>query len=101
TARGLTPENLEKLEKIFHDVVGDKKEIDLQSFKKVVQSKNMFFVERIFSVFDTDKSGAVSLEEFMRVMRNFAKQTPAEKLRYLFDVYDINSKCTHFSHILI
>ncbi|CAL1270023.1 unnamed protein product [Larinioides sclopetarius] len=91
TARGLTPGNLDKLEKIFHNAVGDKKEIDIQSFKKIVQSKNMFFVERIFNVFDSDKSGSVSLEEFMRVMRNFAKQSPAEKLRYLFDVYDINN----------
>ncbi|GBO12574.1 NADPH oxidase 5 [Araneus ventricosus] len=43
TARGLTPENLENLEKIFNDAVGDKKEIDLQSFKKIVQSKNVDF----------------------------------------------------------
>ncbi|XP_055948643.1 NADPH oxidase 5-like [Argiope bruennichi] len=91
TAKGLTPENLETLEKIFQNAVGDKKEIDIQSFKKVTQSKNMFFVERIFNVFDADKSGTVSLEEFMRVMRCFAKQSPAEKLRYLFDVYDINN----------
>ncbi|CAL1267604.1 unnamed protein product [Larinioides sclopetarius] len=91
TTRALTPENLENLEKIFHDAVGDKTEIDLQSFKKVVQSKNMFFVERIFNVFDADKSGTVSLDEFMRVMRCFANQSPADKLRYLFDVYDINN----------
>lgn len=51
----------------------------------------MFFVERIFHVFDADKSGTVSLEEFMRVMRCFAQQSPVEKLRYLFDVYDLNS----------
>ncbi|GBL94331.1 NADPH oxidase 5, partial [Araneus ventricosus] len=51
----------------------------------------MFFVERIFNVFDADKSGTVSLDEFMRVMRCFANQSPAEKLHYLFDVYDINN----------
>ncbi|GIX84209.1 NADPH oxidase 5 [Caerostris darwini] len=91
TSKGLTPENLENLEKIFHNAVGDKNEIDLESFKNVVQSKNMFFVERIFNVFDADKSGTVSLEEFMRVMRCFANQSPVEKLKYLFDVYDINN----------
>ncbi|KFM67739.1 hypothetical protein X975_13448, partial [Stegodyphus mimosarum] len=91
---GLTPANLEYVERVFHAAVGDKQEIDLERFKKIVQSKNMFFVERIFNVFDADKSGSVSLEEFMRVMRCFSQQSPAEKLRYLFDVYDLNNDGT-------
>ncbi|GIX91341.1 NADPH oxidase 5 [Caerostris extrusa] len=66
TSKGLTPENLENLEKIFHNTVGDKNEIDLESFKKVVQSKNMFFLWS-------------------------ASSSPVEKLKYLFDVYDINN----------
>ncbi|KAG8184662.1 hypothetical protein JTE90_012147 [Oedothorax gibbosus] len=91
STRTLTPENLENLERIFKDAVGDKQEIDLQSFKSIVQSKNMFFVERIFAVFDADKSGSISLDEFMRVMRTFAHQSNVEKLHYLFQVYDLNN----------
>ncbi|XP_054713586.1 NADPH oxidase 5-like [Uloborus diversus] len=93
-SQGLTPDNLEYLEKVYQDTVGDKQEIDLNHFKKIVQSKNMFFVERIFHVFDADNSGSVSREEFMRVMRCFAEQSPSEKLRILFDVYDLNNDGT-------
>ncbi|PRD30244.1 UNVERIFIED_CONTAM: NADPH oxidase 5 [Trichonephila clavipes] len=93
-SQGLTPENLANLEKVFHNAVGDKQEIDLENFKKIVQSKNMFFVERMFRIFDADQSGTVSLEEFMRVIRSFASQSPVEKLRYIFEVYDLNNDGT-------
>lgn len=92
--QGLTPRNLAHLEKIFREAVGDNKEIDLNNFKKIVQSRNMFFVERMFRIFDADNSGAVSLEEFMRVMRSFSQQSPTEKLHYLFQVYDLNDDNT-------
>lgn len=49
-------------------------------------------MERIFHIFDADKSGTVSLDEFMGVIRSFAHQSPSEKLHYLFQVYDLNGK---------
>lgn len=92
--QGSTPSSIAHLEKIFRESVGDNNEIDLNNFKKIVQSKNMFFVERMFRIFDADNSGSVSLEEFMRIMRSFSQQSPAEKLHYLFQVYDLNDDNT-------
>ncbi|XP_015925086.1 NADPH oxidase 5 isoform X2 [Parasteatoda tepidariorum] len=93
-SEGLTPDNLRYLEEIFNNAVGNNKEVDFESFKNIVQSKNVFFVKRIFHIFDADKSGTVSLEEFMSVIKSFANQTPSEKLHYLFQVYDINGDGT-------
>ncbi|XP_023229647.1 NADPH oxidase 5-like [Centruroides sculpturatus] len=88
--QGLTPSNLKHLEDVFKQVVGDHEEICVAQFKRIVKSNNKFFVERIFKLFDTDKSGSISLEEFMTAMRSFAELTSVEKLHWLFQIYDID-----------
>eukprot|EP00090_Calanus_glacialis_P005272 TRINITY_DN14088_c0_g1_i1.p1 TRINITY_DN14088_c0_g1~~TRINITY_DN14088_c0_g1_i1.p1 ORF type:complete len:1071 (+),score=285.92 TRINITY_DN14088_c0_g1_i1:327-3215(+) len=87
----LTKENIAWLEKVFRDNVGEgQEEFTLQEFKKIVPSKNKFFVEGAFRIFDKDGSGTVSLEEFLETMHQFANQGEEEKLAFLFRVYDPN-----------
>ena len=46
-----------------------------------------FFVEGAFRIFDKDRSGSVSLEEFLETMHQFALQGDEEKLSFLFKVF--------------
>ncbi len=51
-----------------------------------------FFVERVFQIFDKDDSGSISFQEFLDAMHQFAGQTPDDKIKFLFKVYDIDGK---------
>ena len=54
-----------------------------------------FFVERVFHIFDKDDNGSISLQEFIDAMHQFAGQSPDDKIKFLFKVYDIDGE----SHI--
>ena len=49
-----------------------------------------FFVERVFQIFDKDDSGSISFQEFIDAIHQFAGQTPEDKIKFLFKVYDID-----------
>lgn len=61
--------------------------INLDNISKSFQS---FFSERFFTLFDVDKSGSIECSELIDGIRMLTKGTPAQKLKFLFDVYDIN-----------
>ncbi|TRY74386.1 hypothetical protein TCAL_04607 [Tigriopus californicus] len=86
----LTEENLKWLENVFRQSVGESGEIRLIDFKSIVNSKNPFFVERVFHIFDKDDNGSISLQEFLDAMHQFAGQSPDDKIKFLFKVYDID-----------
>eukprot|EP00095_Tigriopus_kingsejongensis_P006523 maker-scaffold172_size289735-snap-gene-1.32 protein:Tk06523 transcript:maker-scaffold172_size289735-snap-gene-1.32-mRNA-1 annotation:"nadph oxidase" len=86
----LTEENLKWLENVFRRSVGESGEIRLMDFKTIVNSKNPFFVERVFHIFDKDDNGSISLQEFIDAMHQFAGQSPDDKIKFLFKVYDID-----------
>ncbi|XP_018404285.1 PREDICTED: NADPH oxidase 5 [Cyphomyrmex costatus] len=87
---GFDKGNLEWLEKIFKQTVGNEGEICLEEFKTIVTSKNPFFTERVFQIFDKDNSGTISLQEFLDAMHQFAGKSMNDKIRFLFKVYDID-----------
>ena len=57
----------------------------------------VFFVERAFKIFDRDGNGDISLAEFIDTMYQFAGKGQAEKILFLFKVYDIDGMCKHNS----
>ncbi|KAL6262435.1 hypothetical protein P5V15_007520 [Pogonomyrmex californicus] len=87
---GFDKGNLEWLEKIFKQTVGNEGEIRREEFNTIVISKNPFFTERVFQIFDKDNSGTISLQEFLDAMHQFAGKSPNDKIRFLFKVYDID-----------
>lgn len=88
--KGLTAENLSYLEQVFRGAVGKDEELKLDQFKKILQSRNAFFAERMFHVFDNDHSGAISLQEFIGSVRRFASRSQDDKLELLFTLYDVD-----------
>jgi hypothetical protein len=55
-------------------------------FRKIVPCTDEFFVKRIFSVFDADGSGTVSLAEFIEAMARFSGHNLDSKIEFLFKV---------------
>ncbi|KAK2589308.1 hypothetical protein KPH14_007859 [Odynerus spinipes] len=87
---GFDKRSLEWLENIFKQTVGNQKEIRREEFKKIVTSKNPFFTDRVFEIFDEDNSGTISLQEFIDAMHEFAGKSADDKMKFLFKVYDID-----------
>nr|XP_049706149.1 NADPH oxidase 5 [Helicoverpa armigera] len=87
---GFDKHSVDRLEELFRQTVGNEKEITREQFQKIVVSKNPFFTERVFQIFDEDDSGAISLHEFIAAVHRFAGQTPEDKIRFLFKVYDLD-----------
>ncbi|XP_074037293.1 NADPH oxidase isoform X2 [Leptinotarsa decemlineata] len=87
---GIDKGSLDRLEQLFRETVGNGKEIKKEEFKNIVTSKNPFFTDRVFQIFDKDNSGSISLKEFLDAMHQFAGQTAEDKIRFLFKVYDLD-----------
>lgn len=87
---GFDKSNLEWLEQLFRQTVGNEKEIRREDFKKILITKNPFFTERVFQIFDKDNSGSISMQEFLEAMHQFAGKSPDDKIRFLFKVYDLD-----------
>ena len=87
-----TPGQIKMLEDIFKQhLPPNKKHLTLSEFKGIMPSKNAFFVERVFKIFDIDGSGHISLAEFLDSMYQYAGyQSDCEKVLFLFKVYDID-----------
>ena len=50
-----------------------------------------FFADRFFELFDDDNSGSIDLNELLQGLQKLTKGTPAEKLEFLFRIYDADS----------
>ena len=48
------------------------------------------FCEQVFRTFDTDKDGFINFKEFLFGMHVTSAETPEEKLRWAFKLYDVN-----------
>ncbi|XP_062439981.1 NADPH oxidase 5 [Rhea pennata] len=71
-------------------IAGDDEEIGLEGFKAALEVKESFFAERFFALFDSDGSGTVSLEELLKALSTLAHGDKMDKLRFLFQVYDVD-----------
>nr|XP_015820572.2 NADPH oxidase 5 [Nothobranchius furzeri]XP_054589305.1 NADPH oxidase 5 [Nothobranchius furzeri]XP_054589306.1 NADPH oxidase 5 [Nothobranchius furzeri] len=81
---------LEWVTKQFESIAGDDKEINLNEFKTALKVRESFFAERFFSLFDSDSSGSISLEELLKALNLLIHGNETDKLRFLFQVYDVD-----------
>uniref|UniRef100_A0A8C6PMT0 NADPH oxidase 5 n=1 Tax=Nothobranchius furzeri TaxID=105023 RepID=A0A8C6PMT0_NOTFU len=83
---------LEWVTKQFESIAGDDKEINLNEFKTALKVRESFFAERFFSLFDSDSSGSISLEELLKALNLLIHGNETDKLRFLFQVYDVDGE---------
>ncbi|NXG44643.1 NOX5 oxidase, partial [Psilopogon haemacephalus] len=81
---------LQWVTKQFESIAGEDKEINLEEFRTALQVKESFFAERFFALFDADGSGTISLEELLKALSLLVHGTEMDKLRFLFQVYDVD-----------
>ncbi|XP_069077368.1 NADPH oxidase 5 [Pleurodeles waltl] len=81
---------LEWVTKQFESIAGEGKEISLGEFKSALKVKESFFAERFFALFDSDGSGAISLNELLKALNLLIHGNETDKLRFLFQVYDVD-----------
>ncbi|KAK7891768.1 hypothetical protein WMY93_023731 [Mugilogobius chulae] len=77
---------LEWVTKQFESIAGEDKEIDLDEFKTALKVKESFFAERFFSLFDSDGSKTISLDELLKALDLLIHGSETDKLRFLFQV---------------
>uniref|UniRef100_A0A8C2I732 NADPH oxidase, EF-hand calcium binding domain 5 n=1 Tax=Cyprinus carpio TaxID=7962 RepID=A0A8C2I732_CYPCA len=87
---------LEWVTKQFESIAGDDKEIDLDEFKTALKVKESFFAERFFALFDSDGSSSISLDELLKALDLLIHGSETDKLRFLFQVYDVDGKFENF-----
>ncbi|XP_022111163.1 NADPH oxidase 5-like [Acanthaster planci] len=76
----------------FASIAGKDTDIDRESFKNALGIRNVFFADRFFDMLDNDQSGTISQQEMMDGLFLLTKGTKEEKLRFFFDVYDLDVK---------
>lgn len=65
-------------------------------------SLQSFFAERFFQLFDRDNSGYISLRELMDGLTLLTNGSESDKLRFLFQVYDVDGKwSSNFSSTIL
>uniref|UniRef100_A0A2I3TBV8 NADPH oxidase 5 n=1 Tax=Pan troglodytes TaxID=9598 RepID=A0A2I3TBV8_PANTR len=74
----------------FKTIAGEDGEISLQEFKAALHVKESFFAERFFALFDSDRSGTITLQELQEALTLLVHGSPMDKLKFLFQVYDID-----------
>uniref|UniRef100_A0A2K6BYA7 NADPH oxidase 5 n=1 Tax=Macaca nemestrina TaxID=9545 RepID=A0A2K6BYA7_MACNE len=74
----------------FKTIAGEDGEISLQEFKSALHVKESFFAERFFAIFDSDRSGTITLQELQEALALLIHGSPMDKLKFLFQVYDID-----------
>ena len=52
--------------------------------------KDSLFVEQMFQLIDEDGNGFISFREFLNMIVIFAKGNPEDKIKLMFDMYDID-----------
>ena len=52
--------------------------------------KDSLFIEQMFELIDQDGNGFVSFREFLDMIVIFAKGQPEDKIKLMFDMYDVN-----------
>ena len=51
-----------------------------------------FFADRTFKLLDKDQDGSISRQELMEGLYLLTKGTAEQRLRFLFDVYDLDGE---------
>ncbi|KAL4216473.1 NADPH oxidase 5 [Mactra antiquata] len=80
---------LEWIKEKFRHTAGDNGEIGREDIKKVLGVKKSFFADRFFELFQ-DVSGRIWIGELLDGLHMLTKANPAQKLQFLFDVYDVD-----------
>jgi len=79
---------IKQLKKHFEKIAGEDGRITLREFRQALKSKNDFFTEKLFYMFDRRKDGRISLDEFISFLMDI--NSTEDKIDLLFNLYDLS-----------
>ena len=72
-----------------HDILDC--ELNKEEFADAMSlKKDSLFVEQMFQLIDQDGNGFISFREFLNMIVIFAKGSPEDKIKLMFDMYDVD-----------
>ena len=72
-----------------HDIL--ECELNKEEFADAMSlKKDSLFVEQMFQLIDQDGNGFISFREFLNMIVIFAKGSPEDKIKLMFDMYDVD-----------
>uniref|UniRef100_A0A6I8PQY2 EF-hand domain-containing protein n=1 Tax=Ornithorhynchus anatinus TaxID=9258 RepID=A0A6I8PQY2_ORNAN len=96
-----TKNEAESLIKMFYSLVEETSErpatagLDRNAFRNILHMKfgmtDDMIMDRVFRAFDKDNDSSISAAEWVTGLSVFLRGTLEEKMKYCFDVYDLNS----------
>lgn len=90
-SQGLSTEVLKDIYKKFLESDKDGSgRVDVNEFVRMLRVDRTPFVERLFSMFDSDRTGLIDVKEFIVGMSNVGSEARENKISFAFSVYDLD-----------
>jgi len=88
---GLNTDALKEMYKRFLDSDKDGSgRVDINEFVRMLHVDRTPYVERLFSMFDTDRTGLIDVKEFIIGVSNVGGEARDNKIQFAFSVYDLD-----------
>ena len=91
TSKKLTGLFLLELKNRFKTIAGKDQLIDKNEFKNGLRINNNKISNRLFDLFDEDKSGFIDFEEFYGMMKKLVNADNQSKIKFAFDLHDLDN----------
>lgn len=91
TSKKLPGPFLIDLKNKFRDIAGEDHLIDRAEFQNGLNISNKEISDRLFDIFDKDKSGSIDLNEFMETIESITVGTEKDKIKFAFDLHDLDN----------
>lgn len=75
----------------FREIAGEDQLIDRQEFQGGLDLSNKEISNRLFDIFDKDKSGSIDYNEFMETIESMVNGKEEEKIRFAFELHDLDN----------
>ena len=91
TSKKLSGLFLLELKNRFKSIAGEDQLIDRNEFKNGLMINNKLISNRLFDLFDKDKSGFIDFEEFTSTMKSLIDGDNISKIKFAFELHDLDN----------
>ena len=74
----------------FQEIAGEDQLIDRSEFRNGLEISNEEISNRLFDIFDKDKSGAIDITEFMNTIETVINGSELDKIKFAFNLHDLD-----------
>ncbi len=90
TSKKLAGPFLVNLKNKFQEIAGVDKLIDRIEFQESLEIQNIEISNRLFNIFDKDKSGSIDISEFMETIEDIIGGSDKDKIKFAFNLHDLD-----------